>query len=214
MSNNPVALCNRALSAMGSQSSIVNLTEDSTEARECSKHFDAVRDALLAKAHWNFARRTRALSLLKTASLSGEWTSIWPEPPWGYSYAYPSDCVKFRYLYSKSPAVLGSDLTDSGSALRVILTNDPGAIAVYTARITETNVWEPEFVEAMVFILASRLSIPLSGDMNLMARNLQLAQMQIEEAKVLDANEGTNLQQHDPDWIVARGITFETEYVG
>jgi hypothetical protein len=207
-----IAICNRALSEMGSQSSIADFNEKSTEALECRKFYEPVRDWLLGKAHWNFCRRAISLALLKQAAGS-IWTDAQPQPPWGYSFAYPSDCIKVRYLTSGMSFIVAGDKDVSGNAIKVILTDDPQPIAVYTAKVIDTSIWDPEFTEALVYSLAGRLAIPLSGDKDLMRLNTQLANALIEEARAFDANEGTQTQQIDADWITVRGVTYESSVI-
>lgn len=99
-----VGICNQALAAMGSRSTIASLTESSKEARECNRIFDAVRDELLREALWNFARRSILMSLLKERSTAINWSTAEPPTPWAYSYAFPTDCIRARYLWPVSYA--------------------------------------------------------------------------------------------------------------
>ena len=67
---------------------------------------------MLRAAHWNFARKTERLSLLKAAPGTPENTStvvVWsaatmPAQPWLYEYAYPSDALLIRSVFA-SPSV-------------------------------------------------------------------------------------------------------------
>lgn len=97
-------IANRALGAIASRATIVDINENSTEAKQARLYYDTTRDAMLRGAHWNFARRTIALTLLKSQpgtptnlTGSGPWNpATMPPPPWLYEYAYPSDCVLMR----------------------------------------------------------------------------------------------------------------------
>lgn len=99
-------IANRALAAIAARATIANLDqENSTEAKQARLLYDATRDAMLRGAHWNFARRTLPLSLLKSAPGTPEnptgaaWNpATMPAPPWLYEYAYPSDCLLARYV--------------------------------------------------------------------------------------------------------------------
>src|SRR5438045_8831417 len=97
-----VSICNRALQAIGTRTSIASLTEASVEARNCNLIYADTRDELLGMAYWNFAAKTAYLSLLKSApgtptnaaSTASQWSSAFPAPPWLYEYVYPYDCIK------------------------------------------------------------------------------------------------------------------------
>lgn len=114
----PVDLVNRALSAIGARSTVANLElEQSVEAKQGRLLYAPTRDAMLRAAHWNFARKTAALSMLKAApgtpeaTGSGPWDpATMPAPPWLYEYAYPADCLLVRYV-SPAPLDAGSSIT-------------------------------------------------------------------------------------------------------
>ncbi len=97
-------IVNRALSAFGARSTILNMQERSNEAAAARLLYEPTRKAMLRAAHWNFARKTAYLSLLKAApgtpqnpeSGSSNWQPSYPAPPWAYEYAYPSDCLQMR----------------------------------------------------------------------------------------------------------------------
>jgi hypothetical protein len=100
-------IVNRALQQCGARSTIANLQEKSEEARNARMIYTSTRQQMLRAAHWNFARKTAYLSVLKSAPGTpenpSEGTTIWvpatqPAPPWMYEYAYPSDCLDVRFI--------------------------------------------------------------------------------------------------------------------
>ena len=101
-----VSICNRALSSIGTRSTIAAITEASTEAKQCNLIYEATRDEVLSMAFWNFARKVLTGSLLKSApgtptntSAPGVvWNDTYPPPPWLFEYTYPSDCIQVRML--------------------------------------------------------------------------------------------------------------------
>lgn len=101
-----VDICNQALAAMGTRSTITSLLENSVEAKNCNMQYASTRDQLLRCAPWGFCKRTEVLALLKAApgtpefigTVPTEWSNDLPPPPWLYSYAYPNDCVIVRFV--------------------------------------------------------------------------------------------------------------------
>lgn len=102
MATSETTVANRALSAIGTRSTIASLEEDSPEARECSLVLVPCRDELIRMAPWNCATNFNSLSVICSAPGTPEnpstgqavWTKGIPPPPWAYEYAYPSDCLR------------------------------------------------------------------------------------------------------------------------
>ncbi len=122
-----VDLCNRALSVIGTRSSIASMSEASPEARACTLHFEATCRALLRLAPWSFARATVQAALIAAApgtpqNPSG--TAPLPLVPisaanpagstparivsWLYEYVWPQDCVRLRRVKHPEDMVPGA----------------------------------------------------------------------------------------------------------
>jgi hypothetical protein len=230
-----VTICNRALQSIGTRTQISALTEASVEARNCNLIYADTRDEVLAMAHWNFAKKTEYLSLLKQApgtpggaSSATQWSSLYPAPPWLYEYAVPSDCIGMRqvvqqpvnayvgvpftsngmssYPYYTGPGARFEVATDSiaGQQQNVILTSQYQAIGVYTMRITNTGLFAPLFVEALVQALAAKLAQALSGNVTLSQTKFGQANAMITLARAEDGNEGLTIIDPVPDWLAIR----------
>lgn len=223
------SICNRALSKAGARSTITSLDEASAEAVACSIHYDPDRQTLLRAAHWNFARYQLSLALLGSALD----TPVSAPTPWAYKYAYPSDCLKLRFILwqptdtpnSIAPDVgqpyagylranpnnrfvVASDIDADSNPVKVILTNVPNAIGVYTKDLTDPDMFDPSFTTALVNLLASDLIMPLSGNVGQMQSMLAYVQEAVTAARVSDGNEGLTSTDHTPDWIAARGTPW------
>jgi len=154
-----------------------------------------------------------------------------PRPPWMYEYAYPSDCLQVRYImpqivstggplpgtgfpayYYQQPFIqpqaqrfLAALDTIDGKQTRVILSNQPLAVAVYTIDVPNPDLWDGLFQEAMVQGLATQLVMPLSGDKSLRQLTAQAAMQAINTARVRDGDEGLTVNDYVPDWLRVRG---------
>lgn len=228
-----VLIANLALDAIGTRSTIAAISENSEEARAISRQFDNARDDCLAAAHWNFARKQIALTLLKDGSLNP------PDDvpaPWLYEYAYPADCIGCRYVMpsaNNDPTVaalfgatfagaaqfsqgrpvrfiVSTDLDSQGNPIKVILTNQAQAVLVYTWRNTDPNLYDSMFVRALANYLGFLISTALTGDKALTKMAFQIADATTKGARANNGNEGITVIDSTPDWIAIRG--FEADY--
>lgn len=227
-----VDICNQALSSIGTQSTIADLTENSTEAQHCVIHYAPTRDELLRKYRWGFARTQVNLTLLAAAAGTPENPSgVAPLPPIGslYQYAYPANCQMAIRILAFIPApAMGVPLTGApggavpllggpavkfnvrqavdaaGNPIKVILTNQSQAILDLIVETTNPNLFDPAFVIALVGRLAAKLVIPLTGDKALAKIAIDNGMRVEAEAATRDANESLTIINPTPDWIRAR----------
>src|SRR5215469_8250650 len=97
-----VDIANRALSAIGTRSTISSLAEISNEALNATLLIEALRDELLRMAPWNCATNYNNMTLVCAAPGTPEnptqgattWQKGIPPPPWAYEYLYPADCLR------------------------------------------------------------------------------------------------------------------------
>lgn len=228
----PVDICNRALTEMGARTLISSLDETSSAAVACKIFYNETVEWLLRMAPWAFARRTINLTQLAIQDA----TSTTPNNfyPWLVKYAYPSDCVKFRYVIppptpptaqgATIPNVTSSPIapwvgpsrayrflpaldTDAdGVQSKVLLSNIQNAVGVYTALVSNVELMDKGFKDALVAVLAHKLILPLSGNVQLKTTFYQLAMARITEARVQDGNEAIPTANLPVDWIQARGM--------
>ncbi len=230
----PVDLCNRALAAIGTRSTIASLDEQSPEAAACALEFEATRDELLRLYAWDWARQQVPLAVLKAAQGTPEnpaGTGAAPPIPWLYSYAYPADCIRARYIVplipqpsrggvpiapagTALPSYIGGkpvrftvagDVDANGNSLRVILCNMRQAQLVYTRRVPDANVWDELFQAALVGRLAAKLVVALSGDKTLARLAIQQGADAEQKAAALNGDEGLTVISADAEWMQARG---------
>lgn len=222
-----VDICNRALDEMGARVIIASLAEATPQAKACTRQYAAMRQQILRSANWAFARKTLVQTPIGLLSANPA-TSPYP---WAAKYTYPADCLKVRYILPTPIAAGGggiapnvSSLTpndwampsrrnrflpaydDSGTPAKVLLSNVINITTVYTVDVVSPDIWDSLFTNAMVMGLASKLVIPLAGNVKLKTSFAQLAQNAILEARVADGNEAVPSSDHTPDWMATRGI--------
>lgn len=217
-----IDICNEALATIGARSTMNSFDEASKEAVNCKIFYNPTRTALLRAAHWGFARKQQLLSEL------GNLQDATAPYPWGFKYAYPADCLRFRYLVPQPvqttadatvipaeawtfwplpapcrdwPFLVANDIDK-----RCVLTNVQFAIGVYTADVQDPDIWDTLFHQAMVAALAAKLCMNISGKVQLMQTFNQQANDAILVARAADGNEAMPTTEHIPEWIVARGV--------
>ena len=121
-----VAVCNMALSHVGSSTVIESLTENSKAAKSCKRWFRAARISTLEAYNWSFARKSEALA---THSVDA------PTNRWAYRYQWPSDCVAPRFI--ENPAgrdanAVPFDSENAGDGTKSIVTDLDDAVLIYT----------------------------------------------------------------------------------
>jgi hypothetical protein len=195
-----IDICNLALLRLGTRSSISSLSETSAEAAACAMLYPVVRDSLLTRHQWGFATRRVALADLGN-----------PPSPWAFRYAYPTDCLQARALHQPVaggpliPFAISGDQDGAGNPMQVILSDQPQAELVYTARITSAALFDAAFVEALSWLMAGEMGIALTGDRGLATYCMQAAGLAIASAKANDANEVPEVRDRTPEFITARG---------
>lgn len=232
-------LCNRALLSVGARTQISSVfpSDGSTEANACATLFQSTYEQLARTAPWNCFRNQVNLSLLAAAIGTPENPdgSVLPLPPapWLYQYAYPSDCLQFRWLVPYCPntdnssdppqtsinntapsyiptqgqipyAISYAASPKYNNPLITVLTNQEYATAVYTINQPNPAAWDSLFQQAFVAGLGVYLVPALSLSLPLMQMCIKTAEMAITQARVSDGNEGVTVMDHLPDWMVAR----------
>ena len=206
-----VEICNLALSHVGAYR-ISSLSESTKEAKECNAFYSLALRAVLEDHNWSFARKRLTMALL-TTTYSG----------WDYAYQYPTDCVCPRYItdvvgtstgtsydidedtYKAVGKVKYEVAADSALTSKVILTDKKSAELVYTANVTDTNMFTSKFVDAFALRLAAYLAQPLKGKEALRASLIGLYRQEMGFAQVSDANSDYKKEENPNTFVDARG---------
>lgn len=203
----PLDVCNLALARIGSRAPLTSLDEAAPEAFYCRMFFDQARDATLEAHAWRFATRHAALAISGT-----------PPEQWAYQYALPADCIRVRGLVDPCASTLsplntapirferGLGKDDYGNDFAALWTNQAGAVLVYTARVTNPGLWEPFFVAALSWQLATEIAVPLTGNGQIMAAMSQGYQNAIAAAMAATTNQAVVVDNHEADWLTVRGL--------
>lgn len=176
--SSPADIANIALAKIGYKKSVGNLFDGSLAAQKILNVYQNTRDALLRDGEWPFSERNVAATLLKSAPVGGYIPpTVWngatnPALNWLFSYGWPDDCLKVRYLKATPLFVpnfdpqpnLFSVANDNyyTPARRVILSNVAGVNIVYTGQITDVTTMPPDFIEEFADALGENIAAVLT----------------------------------------------------
>lgn len=183
-------ICNRALQKLGAKR-ITSLVEDSRNARSCNVAYQPLRDALLRAHPWNFA--------IKRSSLAADSDA----PEWGRdnSFQLPSDFLSLMPPYPED----NTNSLDWQIEGQKILTNDDAPLHLrYIARITDPNMMDSAFREALASKIAEELCEELTQSNQKKADAIQNYKDAIADAKHRNAIENVAQVPPDDEWVTVR----------
>lgn len=198
-----IEICNLALSHLGAYP-IQALTDRTKEARECNRLYGPARDAMLEAHDWGAARKRKILALLED-TYSG----------WDFAYSWPSDCLVPRKIYDGTGDLTGTVYDPETDRYiqtgkieyeigvnddlnrKLILTDKEDAELIYTAKVTDANLYTPMMVQALGYRLAADLAVPIRADSKLGQNMLNAFFRTVGEAQASSAN----AEQKKPDVI-------------
>lgn len=231
----PVDICNVALFEGQTRSKINGFPpiDNSPSAVSAGLFYTPKTQAMMRAANWDFLRRQVMLTQLKAAIINGQVSANPPHQPFQYEYLYPADCLKARFLIqyqtpqpagtplttdptmyqpiptanTSVPFVIGNDPDANGNPVKVILTNMPNAMLVYTCDLSQyPDMWDHGFRTAATALLASYFVASLTGDKELMKLQVSIATGVLDTARAMNGNEAMPVQDHIPDWIMVRSM--------
>jgi hypothetical protein len=206
-----VDICNLALSHLGARANVSSIEppEGSPEAEHCAHFYPIARDSRLESHPWKFAVKRVRPALLADS------------PDARNAYALPVDLLRVldvqgfqdaaRYWQhwdcprAERHADYEIEISAAG-ALR-LLTPQDNAVLLYIARVVDTGLYSPLFIEALSWRLASHLAGPIlkAEEGAKMAQNcFQTFRMLFGQAAMVDANQRRVHETHIPDWLRGR----------
>lgn len=186
-----VDICNLALSRAQVTDFIHALEEDRPSANVARVLYPQHRDALLALAPWPFTTRRATLAALVGEERAG----------WAYVFGLPVDCLVARDLNPRAPF----RLEDDGTGIRVLLANVKTPELIYTASVTNPDMFHPLFRDALIWNLAADFALALGKDGKLEQLCRARYEAALSRARVLVLAEKRDLPQAESPYILVRG---------
>lgn len=168
------------------QRKIASFADPTKRAREAKLHYGLVRDALLRKGWWNFAKTWVNPAADATDSLG----------PLKKRYLLPQEIIAVRYIeelerredweVENATAVIGGAQVEAIA----VVTNYVGPTICCTKRVDNVRIWDAAFCEAFCIEYAIAMSGKLGGLSATRRAELQARAKELTpEARRLDARE-------------------------
>lgn len=197
---------------------VLSIDGNDPQAEEANRAWDMVRDEVLREGGWNFARRRAQLSRLTET----------PAFEFSYYYALPADFISLLELNEIGVTEGGAEKfeIEGASNNALVIASDAETVKiVYTAKVTDTSIYDSLFTEALSLRLAAELSTFLTGSRSQYQELLREYEMAISRAKLADSRdargeggkmrgfiEGSELVQSR--FVGRSGYTTAADFVG
>ena len=174
-----VDICNSALNLLGA-STISALTDDSKNARLCNQRYEPIRNRVFRSHAWNCLHKRVQLAQNSTA----------PVVEYSYAYALPSDCLRILKVHNGTTDSIASSI-DYAVEGRKIKTDEGTIFLVYIALITDPNLYDSYFNEALSAALAADIAYAITNNATLSNNYQAIADERLREARFIDATENS-----------------------
>ena len=182
-------ICNKALTLIGA-APIVNIDDDTNQARVLSNVYETALRSVLAECKWNFATKR---SLLSVSAATPDWSYT------GESYVYqkPADLIRIF------------ETNDDDATWReegeYILSDTTGLGIKYVYYLDNPGKYPPYFVDAFVDRLCSDIAYMIVNSSTLGDKyKLSYESISLPKAQAANAQTGTQQSSKDTAWELAK----------
>ncbi len=172
-----LSIINQALLLVGS-AQLASPTDGTVTETTANAFYDDTIQSTLQHYTWSFAT--------KRATLAQEVAT--PEFEYTYQYTLPSDAISVGFMYEADAEALSREKwrVENGK----LLTNETSVKIRYTSRDVNEGEFSPVFVDAVVYLLASKLALSLKRDKQMQGQLLTIYEQKIAMARSVDAANG------------------------
>lgn len=174
-------------------------TDDGNNAVTIRSAYSLALQNVLRDHPWGFANKRAVLTSVGTAPSD-----------WKYQYLYPVDCLKaieIQKVNRTDPAIpfkIGQYEDANNGIVKVILTDQPEAVLIYTRHETDPSLFDPQFTKTLVAYLAYRCAAAITTAKGASEAAYAAYQRAKFEAIASDGNEQIPDNPNDADWIRLR----------
>ncbi len=180
-----VSVCNRALSKIGDEITILSMDDPSKQARYCKALYAETRDMVLRSYPWRFALKRYQLAPAAEKPLFG----------FERRFILPVDCLRvWKHEGGEPYQVEGNAVLCNESIFRFI----------GISRIEDSGLFDPMFVEALALKLASELAVPLAASSSMKESLFKEYLDFVQAARTASAMEGVQDAFVQQGWLESR----------
>lgn len=183
MAYSKIKICNMALAAVGADQ-IRSFSENNKRARQCEVFFDLVRDYILFKFDWGFARRFVKLQQLADVET----------PPGIYAYGIPADCKIVRDLYPRGSKEWWEVTGDT-----FLCRFTDNVYIYYTGRCDEPVKFSDAFAYLIALLLAVKIAPSLTKNASTTKALYEQYLREEADAMEADASQSNDYRPVDED---------------
>jgi len=197
-------IVNKALGHI-SVAPIVSMSEASPAAQLATRIWDTCRQEVLKGHDWSFATAVVSLS-------TANYTIV--DNMWQYAYQYPTSALEVWHVYYSADDKKQDYrvLYDPVNNVKVIVSNTVDALGEFTYDITDTTLYDANFVSVLSYFLAANMAKPLTGDMQLADQMMKVYNAYMSDAERMNSYENDSVQPPSSAFVDARaGATFNSE---
>lgn len=178
-----IDICNMALANLGSPP-IQSVDGPAPSQKACKLRYEEARIEALTGNLWNFASMWRKGSRL----------AIQAKPPYAYAYQYPTDALRvFEIFREKGATPVPFEVTDRPDAPgKLIHTSHEAPTFIYTRDKTDPTTFDADFVQALSWLLASKIAMPVTKNLKLQQEAFKMWLTHNSAATANDENEGVD----------------------
>lgn len=176
-----IDICNMALANIGSPP-IQALIGPQPSQKACKLRYEEARLEALTGNLWNFASMYR----------KGTRLSIEPKSPYSYVFMYPPDALRvFEIQHPPGSPPPPFEVTDRPDAPgKIIHCNIETPTFVYTRDKSDPASFDVEFVQALSWLLASKIAMPVTKNLKLQQEAYKMWLTLNSNATASNRNEG------------------------
>jgi hypothetical protein len=171
------SICNIALIALG-EDPIKDLAENNKRAILCTARYNDLRRSMLFSHPWGFAKKQAQLAADVTAPLF----------TWQWRYRTPEDFIRF-YNEPEQDLSIWEIMADDTGATFIYANDEPPFQCVYVYDCQDPTKFDPGFVQALAFQIASELALSLTQNSQRAQQGLQMMEGKLAMARFAGAQQ-------------------------
>lgn len=185
MAQSKIGICNTALAMLGA-AAIRDFEEDNKRARMCDVFYESVRDYLLSRYDWPFARR-----YLKLQPLDED---VEDTPENLHGYQLPSDCRTPRDIAPPGSRIKWQIF---GTSLYCRIPPESPVYLYYTSKEIDVSTYSDTFIMILALGMASYLAPSITQDKGVAQNLTRRFEIEQREGFESDANVGNSYREPD-----------------